>query len=205
MKIRNVLCAFFMMSSIAHAADCGSERQSLNLAYPAQSALTAPVDVQFHLDGDNLVAQFEVRAETINAKPVLGPNEYPYQADVVELFVSVAGNAEPLPYYEFELSPYGNTFEVRVDSLKKRFAEGLHMGLQHQVIRSDKGWQATLVIPLRNLGWSGDVAAIRGNAYSILGKSPNRSFWSLYLPQQTKPNFHKPEFFKTLLQCVPEN
>lgn len=190
-----------LATSFAHAGECVDKRDSqmLTLAYPAESALVQPVDVQFQLEGDTLFAQFDVRSDEINAKPVLGPKEYPYQGDVVELFISVSDTTDPLPYYEFELSPFDNTFEVRVDSLRKAFAEGLHMGIQHHVERSDKGWQATLAIPLRNLGWKGDVSVIRGNAYSILGKSPNRSYWSLYLPKQIKPNFHKPEFFRKLL------
>lgn len=195
------IATFLAATSVAHATECLEKRDSqmLTLAYPAESALVQPVDVQFQLDGDTLIAQFNVRSDEINAKPVLGPKEYPYQGDVVELFISVADSTDPLPYYEFELSPFDNTFEVRVDSLRKAFVEGLHMGIQHQVVRSDKGWQATLAIPLHNLGWKGDISAIRGNAYSIQGKSPNRSYWSLYLPKQVKPNFHKPEFFHKLL------
>ncbi|MDG0817105.1 carbohydrate-binding family 9-like protein [Bdellovibrio svalbardensis] len=198
-----VLGAILLSTSLVQASDCTNVQavQSLQLSYPAQSILTQPVDVQFRLDGEMLIAQFEVRSDVINAKEKLGPKEYPYQGDVVELFISVSGNASSMPYYEFELSPYNNTFEVRVDDLKKPFVENINMGMVHQVLRTETGWKAEMGIPLRNLGWNGDPSLIVGNAYSILGKSPGRSFWSLSLPPQVKPNFHKPEFFKPLLIC----
>ncbi|QDK37012.1 carbohydrate-binding family 9-like protein [Bdellovibrio sp. NC01] len=207
MKFAYLLSGILLSASLAQAevsalaCDKVQAQQALTLAYPAESQLVQPVDVQFQLDNGNLIAQFSVRSESINAKPVLGPKEYPYQGDVVELFISVAGNAEPLPYFEFELSPYNNTFEVRVDSLKKAFVEGIKTGFQHEVVRHEGGWTARMIIPLAAIGWNGDASMIRGNAYAILGKSPNRSFWSLSLPKQAKPNFHKPEFFKPLLDC----
>lgn len=212
MKFAAALAGILLSTSFAHAdvsnvAACEKvqNKQALTLAYPAESQLVQPVDVQFQLTEDHLIAQFSVRTESINAKPVLGPKEYPYQGDVVELFISVAGNAEPLPYFEFELSPYDNTFEVRVDSLKKAFVEGIKTGFTHEVERHEGGWTARMTIPLTELGWNGEASMIRGNAYAILGKSPNRSFWSLSLPKQLKPNFHKPEFFKPLLDCSAEN
>jgi len=201
---KKTFCALILVSlSHAQASDCTQAQNPLplKLVYPASSELASPVDVQFELNGDNLIALFNVRTATINAKPVLGPKEYPFQADVVELFLSVVDGAEPFPYYELELSPYENTYEVRIDSLKKPFVDNIKMGLRYEVKRSQSGWQARLEIPLKNLGWNGNPSAIRGNAYSILGKSPNRSFWSAFLPKQAKPSFHKPEFFKPLLQC----
>lgn len=191
------------VSSFSSAQNCssGGDQKVLHLSYPDLAGLESPVSVQIHLEGRLLIADFDVRSETINASPVLGPNEYPYQQDVVELFLSVAGNQNSLPYYEFELSPYDNTFTVRVDDLKKPFAENLDLGLQHSVVRTESGWTAHMAIPLDQLGWDGDANKLVGNAYSILGVKGGRKFWSLFLPVQKKPNFHKPEFFKSLLSC----
>jgi hypothetical protein len=51
-------------------------------------------------------------------------------------------------------------------------------------------------IPLKDLDWNGDPATIVGNAFAIIGTSGERRFYSAYLPQQQKPNFHQPSFFK---------
>lgn len=192
-----------LVSPSLQASDCFQlqSKQLLRLTTPATSRLVRPVDVQFQLKDNLLIADFEVRTPTINAKEKLGPNEYPYQGDVVELFVSVAGRADGLPYFEFQVSPYGNTMQVRVDDLKKPFINNLNMGLEHQAIRTASGWKAQMIIPLNNLGWDGDPQKIVGNAYSILGVKGQRSFYSLSLPVQEKASFHKPQFFKPLLKC----
>lgn len=78
------------------------------------------------------------------------------------------------------------------------------MGVKHSVQRFPGGWNGEIIIPMENLGWNGDPCQIMGNAFAILGKPP-RSFWSLNLPPEVKPNFHKPEYFKPLLCLIPSN
>lgn len=195
-----IIAASLFLVSAAFAAENASV-QTLTLAYPDKSELNSPVTVQFSLEGKTLWADFTVKTPQINALPKLGPNQYPYQKDVVEVFVSVAGmESEHLPYYEFELSPYDQTFEVQINNPHKRFIEGVHMGIQHSVQRTATGWTARLGIPLEKLHWDGNPAKIIGNAFSVLGTSPDRSYWSLYLPREAKPNFHRPEFFQPLLE-----
>ena len=82
--------------------------------------------------------------------------------------------------------------------LKKPFQEGLDFGLRHITEFTKDGWRARLIIPLQNLNWDQDPASIIGNAYAILGKSPQRKFYSLYLPLLKKPNFHQPQFFQSI-------
>jgi hypothetical protein len=181
---------------------------NLYLGYPTQSALKKPVSVRFALDGNSLKVVFEVRTAAIYAKAPLDANEYPFQRDVVEVFVSVSGaTTNNFPYYEFELSPYNQAFQVKIPGVKQRFQEGIHVpGFEHAVTRLNGRWVGTMTIPLDALGWDGDVTKVVGNAYAILGKPPHRSLWSLFLPVQTKPNFHRPEFFRPLVcpQGVPQ-
>ena len=174
--------------------------QTLHLVSPQKSELSEPVKIQIALENSILHARFEVKTSEINGKEHLGKDEYPYQFDVVELFVSVVGlEGGRVPYYEFEVSPYNEDFQVRIIDLKKTFQEGLQLGLQHYVERTKDGWIADLWIPLENLNWNYDPSKIVGNAYAILGKKPNRSFWSLSLPPMNKPNFHQPQYFQKLL------
>ncbi len=212
MKSNKFLIAFILLltagfsTRVRASESCQtlSAEVPLHLTYPAQSGLMNPVDVRFEISGNLLKAHFNVRAAIINAKDVLGPNEYPYQHDVVEIFLSVAGpESDHLPYYEFEVSPLGQTFQVEILNLKKPFINNVATGLQHVTAKTSEGWSADLIIPLANLKWDGQTSHIIGNAYAIQGVSPARSFWSLFLPPQLKPNFHQPQYFKPFFKCEP--
>lgn len=194
MKTKFSFAMLFLISASAQA-------QALHLVYPASSPLKAPVGVAFSLDGNQLKVHFEVHTPTINAKTKLGPGQFPYQFDVVEVFVSTTGmQGDHVPYYEFEVSPFNEDFQVKIPGNKQPFIEGIHLaGFTHSVSMIPGGWVADMSIPLDTLEWKGDPKQIIGNAFAIFGKSGSRSFWSLNLPVEVKPNFHRPEFFKPLL------
>jgi hypothetical protein len=170
----------------------------LTLVSPAKSALKKPVEVRASLAGDILTAGFVVSSPSLNARKVLGPRQYPYMFDVVELFVTFSETG--FPYYEFEVSPYNQTFQVRFVS-RTRHEDGVDLGLASTAALRTGGWSAELKIPLKSLGWDGDPGKIRGNFYSVLERAPGRSYWSVFLPKAPKPNFHQPQFFQPLLQC----
>ena len=90
---------------------------------------------------------------------------------------------------------------MRIPGQGQPFQECVDLGLTSTATIRPGGWNAELKIPLKPLGWDGDPKKIRGNFYSILGPSSTRSYWSTFLPKAKKPNFHQPEFFRTLLQC----
>src|SRR5947209_5241671 len=85
----------------------------LTLVAPAKSVLKKPVQAKVSLAGDVLTASFSVSAPSLNAKKTLGPKEYPYMFDVAELFVTVSETG--FPYYEFEVSPFNQTFQVKIE------------------------------------------------------------------------------------------
>lgn len=192
--IRSLFILAMLGGPNAQAAHPFEMPTALHLVSPSTVNLKTPVKVSFSREGDLLIAKFEVEAQAINAKVSLGENEYPYQFDVVEVFVSATGG---LPYYEFELSPYNQPLTVKIEDPKKKF-QTLTSNFEHETQKTLTGWTATLKIPLKNLNWSGNDSDIVGNAFAILGKSP-RTFWSLFLPRSKKPNFHQPQFFKPLL------
>jgi hypothetical protein len=168
----------------------------LSLVAPLKSVLTQPVHVKAALAGDILTASYSVSAP-LNATKVLGPQKYPYDFDVVELFVTFSDTG--FPYYEFEVSPYNQTFQVKIVSHAEH-QEGVDLGLVSGATILPRGWTAELKIPLKPLGWDGDPGKIRGNFYSILERAP-RSYWSSFLPRAKKADFHQPQFFQPLLQC----
>jgi hypothetical protein len=179
-------------------ASPGALACDLSLVAPAKSALKKPVQVRASLAGDILTASYSVSAPSLNARKSLGPKQFPYMFDVVELFVTFSETG--FPYYEFEVSPFNQPFQVRIVN-RTRHQEGVDLGLVSTATVQTGGWSAELKIPLKPLGWDGDVRKIRGNFYSILERAPKRSFWSTFLPKAKKPNFHQPQFFQALLQC----
>lgn len=187
-----ILTAMMLACSSAQACD-------LSLVAPLESALKRPVQVNAALAGDVLTVVYSVTAPSLNANKVLAPGQYPYMFDVVELFVTFSETG--YPYFEFEVSPYNQTFQVKIITHAQR-EEGIDLGLvSTAIIKQGRGWNAELTIPLKPLGWDGDPKKIRGNIYSILGRGSTRSYWSAFLPRAAKANFHQPQFFQPLLQC----
>jgi len=170
----------------------------LSLVAPATSALKNPVQAHVSLADDALIARFSILAPSLNAKKVLGLREYPYQFDVVELFVTFSDSG--FPYYEFEVSPYNQTFQVRIVSAKQH-QEGVDLGSTSTAAVVTGGWNVELKVPLKPLGWDSNPAKTSGNLYSILGQGRARSYWSVFLPKAAKANFHQPQYFKPLLTC----
>ena len=183
-----VVIAMLLASPGALACD-------LSLVSPAKSVLKKPVQVKASLADDTLTVSYSVTAP-LHAVKVLGPKQYPYMFDVVELFVTFSETG--FPYYEFEVSPFNQTFQVRIVS-HALHQEGVDLGLMSSATIAPHGWTAELKIPLKALGWDGDPQKIRGNFYSILGT--HQSFWSSFLPRAKTANFHQPQFFQPLLQC----
>ena len=188
-----VLAVMALLLSCSDAKAC-----ELSLVAPATSALKNTVEAHVSLADDALIVRFSVLASSLNAKKVLTAGEYPYQFDVVELFVTFSDGG--FPYYEFEVSPYNQTFQVRIASAKQH-QEGVDLGSTSTATMVTGGWNAELAIPLKPLGWDGDPSKLRGNFYSILGQGRQRSYWSAFLPKAAKANFHQPQYFKPLLSC----
>lgn len=188
-----------VLLAIILAAPGGARACELSLVAPTSSVLKKPVQARASLADDTLTVSFSVSEPSLNARRVLGPRQYPYMFDVVELFVTFSEAG--FPYYEFEVSPYNQTFQVKIVSHTEPFQEGIDLGLVSAATISPRDWHAQLKIPLKPLGWDGNPSNIRGNFYTILQRAPKRSFWSAFLPKADKPNFHQPQFFQPLLQC----
>jgi hypothetical protein len=181
--------------------------QPLQLVHPTQKASEAEktsVKTEFRLDGSLLQARFDVRSSAatyLNTDLAVGSSQWGlWDWDVVELFVSVDGSEACTPYFEFQVSPLAQFLELKIIEPRKNVDRGFISGFGYAAKRlSETDWSAEMQIPLDRLGWKGDVAMIRGNAFAILGAPPARSYWSLFLGPQEKPDFHLPREFRPLL------
>jgi hypothetical protein len=177
-----------------------TEPAQLKFSNPPQNPSAAvPVTVAFAIEGDSLLAHFKVTAADIFAKPQLARDEYPYEFDVVELFVRNAKSGDPT-YYEFEVSPYNQSLQVNVVEPRQQYQFGVKNGFTHRAAIVAGGWEAEMEIPLASLGWDGkQPLQLIGNAYAALGAGDRRVYWSLFELPHGKPDFHVPSAFRPLL------
>lgn len=175
----------------------------LRLVHPKMSSRTSQtvVTVDFALESHTLVASFDVRHQPEPyVNEALGKDSSQWglwEHDVVELFLRVGG--EPT-YYEFQVSPLGQFFELEIFEPRKRVNDKFKSGFTYNVERhAPTDWSARLRLPLKNLGWDERLESLRGNAFAILGNEP-RTYWSTGLPEQDTPDFHLPQYFIPLFR-----
>lgn len=96
------------------------------------------------------------------------------------------------------MSPLGQFFELEIFKPRTDFNKSFQSGFISSVQSAENKWTATLRIPLKSLGWEKGMN-LSGNAFACLGKKSERTYWSLFTPQQEKPDFHMVEHFKALL------
>lgn len=175
--------------------------KAFQLVHPESAAHATRVDAAIHLEGSRLSARFQVRsARPISCNPDLPLNQPQWGLwdwDVVELFVSCTPGR--LPYYEFQVSPLGQHFELEIHEPRKRFNRDFRSGFSYAARRlSATDWDAEMCVSLDRLGWNGDPASVTGNSFAVLGPREARTYWSLFEEQQLKPDFHLPERFHPL-------
>lgn len=159
-----------------------------------------PVQVGFTLENGVLRAQFAVETKHIHAKRELTRFEYPYEFDVVELFVTADANSRPC-YYEFEVSPYNQGLQVNVFEPRQEFHLGVKNGFEHTATITENGWEAEIKIPLSTLGKDlGKTPRLTGNAFAALGEKDARVYWSLFKLPSGRPDFHVPSAFRPLFE-----
>ena len=129
-----------------------------------------------------------------------------WEFDVVEVFVTGTKNKNNLPYYEFIVSPESQFFELEILDPRKKVNENYKSNFSFKSLVQKKDtsllWNVEIQIPLQKIGFdlqeTVDEKCIKGNAFAILGEPQEREYWSLFLPKQEKPDFHLPQFFKSL-------
>src|SRR5262249_51476427 len=85
---------------------------------------SSPVSVSFERAKDELIARFQIASNAIHAKEKLEAGEYPYDFDVVEVFVTADQSALPR-YFEFEVSPHNQGLQVNVIKPRQEFHFGV--------------------------------------------------------------------------------
>jgi hypothetical protein len=156
---------------------------------------TQALYVRYDCDDDDIWGTWTQRDEPI------------YEEEVVEIFMG-PGEADPVRYFEFQVSPNGVLLDARVHNPTSQRAElALDIpwncpGIRWMAGRDDavQHWWAVLAIPWAAVAPPGDLPMVwRANFYRIerpRAAGPEFSCWS---PTMTEPaDFHKPAYFGIL-------
>ncbi len=183
-----------------------SELSSLPPLRPASGTGEAryPTQTRICADPERLYVNFECQDPDIWGT-LTERDAAIYDEEVVELFIA-AGEADPITYYEFEISPLGTVLDLVVHSpngdrrgLRADFAwdcPGLWTAVHSEP--HNQRWTATFSIPWRSLAAEeGPLPSVwRANFYRIErphGQAPDFTCWS---PTYTEPaDYHRPARF----------
>ena len=152
--------------------------------------------VRFDCQDDDIWGTFTQRNDPI------------YDEEVVEVFLA-PGQADPVDYHEFEVSPNGILFAAQVHNPTSQRADmtinldvpygGLYCATERK--DTEHRWAAVLVMPWKSLGMAGDVPEVwRANFYRIERPRNGEDEFSCWSPMLVQPaDFHKPARFGTLI------
>jgi hypothetical protein len=177
--------------------------RGLESLHPGESG----VGVALTLNPDSGILAVDFKVLTSGSRQVLPSLKDPesnwglWDGDVVEVFLQLGQSGGTSgPYYEFQLSPLGQRFQLKVIRPRTEIDRDFRCsGLETRVASEKAGdgpWQARFEIPLRALGWDGKLTSIRGGLFAILGEPADRTYWAAFLPPQDRPDFHLPAEFR---------
>ena len=170
-----------------------------------KSLVDVEVTLKTEREKEILKADFRVSTPkmNVNKKLAKGTSQHGlWNWDVVEIFIA---SQDPFgkfsAYYEFQVSPLGQFFELEIFEARRRMNKDFKSGFQiNTIIESEKPgvWDACIYIPLAVVGHKPGNTLV-GNIFACLGPEEDTQYYSAFLPPQQKPDFHLPQYFKKLI------
>lgn len=186
----------------------------LNCLYQDNLKMKAPtVSYDYEVTKKSLILVFKVKGTEKVFGESYRPKDKPafalWEMDVVEFF---GRYKDQQSYFEFQVSPYGQFFELEILEPRKKINLEYKSGITKKVklAANKKDWEAKIEIPLLSLTHDKtDVkneVPILGNFFAILGQPMNRFYFSSFLPvnihsetgEKVKPDFHQPKYFEII-------
>ncbi len=154
------------------------------------------VDIQ--VLSDSLIAHFNVIASELHTSDKFSRegwcNNKLWDFDVVELFLS--RDSKTKHYLELQVSPLGQKLALLIKKPRVEVEDYKPAAIEASAIITERGFEAKFQIKASDI--PGDDGLIKGNAHACLGPETARSYYSLHKGDSGAPDFHKPEFFRTL-------
>lgn len=130
-----------------------------------------------------------------------------WQEEVVEVFLA-PGRADPIRYFELEVSPRGVLFDARIENPATDRARRVvdlawdcpGIAWRAGLLSVPSGWRAELSIPWASLAPAGSIPEVwRANFYRVERPRDGDTEYSCWCPTWTEPaDFHRPERFGAL-------
>lgn len=177
--------------TLANGSGPAAQQTTARVGYDSQALY-----VRFDCDDHDIWGNYAQRDDPI------------YDEEVVELFIA-PGSANPVHYFEFEVSPNGVLLDAKVyNPTSQRTELEVDTGwdcpnLRWQAGRNDAAghWWAVLVVPWAAIAPPGELPQIwRANLYRIERPGNDEPEFSCWSPTMTNPaDFHKPARFGALI------
>ena len=176
--------------TLADSSGLAKQQTTARVCYDSQSLY-----VRFDCDDRDIWGTYTQRADPI------------YDEEVVEIFLT-SGEADPIRYYEFEISPNGVLLDAQIYNPTSQRAE-LEIdtswncpGIHWQAKRNDAAnhWWVIIIIPWQAIAGPEDLPKVwRANFYRIERPRDGDPEFSCWSPTMTEPaDFHKPAYFGRL-------
>lgn len=115
--------------------------------------------------------------------------------DVCELFLSASHDESTAKadasYFEFQVSPFAQWFELKIIEPRVKFEEGFRSGFaQGATVRTTQAWSAWMEIPLATLNLDAQKP-LYGNLCACLLREPHRAYLAAGHEKNSPPDFHR--------------
>ena len=117
---------------------------------------------------------------------------------MVEAFLQLRQNPEDTtaPYLEIQISPLNQPFALIVTEPRKTFFAPKALEYKSEVTLTEKLWTTKLEVTVPE-EVTGDI--LSGGFFACLGAS-TREYYALNPNPEMNPDFHRPEFFLSLVE-----
>ena len=160
--------------------------------------------VRFAWSNDGLFVHWELDSAELNvdeSKPVETERAKLYEEDCVELFLGQDAS-DRNKYWEIEVGPFGHFLDIAIDRTSKKsdVAWSSQSKITTKVERDKKHVTIDVAVRAPEV-----IAVLKKGArlplglYRMEGKSPGRQFLAWSPTKTTKPDFHVPTMFGTLV------
>lgn len=179
---------------------------NLNCIHPNNQIYNTSIEVIYKMNSDSIDIEFIINPYNLNISNInrsfqldnssIGLWDY----DVVEVFIanSDESNHNLNHYFEFNVSPLNQYFELEIFKPREKTNSHFKSNFIHKTALFENTWNTKINIPLNIFGKSNNLFNLYGNFCACLGSAENRTYWSSYLPVQSKPDFHLPQYFRKL-------
>lgn len=171
-------------------------------AHPISKPSDSAVKVNYHLGSDHLLVEFDVITHKMYTNNKYTQESWDnwglWDTDVVEVFIKK--DALNLEYLELQVSPLNQKFALLIKKPREDFSKASPKFTKIESLKTDKGFRARFVIDYKDIPGEGNE--LFANFHACLGPTDKREYFSFNLNPEANPDFHRPEYFKSIGKII---